>query len=171
MTDTTFDDISIDDAALAELSGATRVLAATDDGTDPELVYERKAAARLAARLGATLFLSDRSLRTWGETPHTRGPATLEQLRADGIEHMVAQMEEAMALGVGEVYAVAPSMPSLESVDLAVEATDPSVVVVPPRFEETTLGDRVQMRGDLVKAVRDRAKVVVAHPDGRITLA
>jgi hypothetical protein len=174
MSEETFADITIVDSALEALQGSRGVIAPTDNGRDPEVVYARRAAALLAAKLGTTLYFSDRSKRTWGESPHVRGPATIDRLRAIGVDYMVDQMEEALALGAPDVRAVAPSIPTPDSLSDVLEATGASVVVIPPRFTHQRLLDRLWIRGDLPAIVKERAgsaTVLIAHPDGRMELA
>lgn len=174
MADAAFTEINLDESVLDELRGAEGVIAPTDDHDDPEDAHPRRAAALLAAQLGTTLYLSDRSKRTWTETPHVRGPATVDSLREHGVTYMVEQMEEALALGAPDVRAVAPSMPNLDSLSDVLETTGASVVVIPEAFHHQRLLDRWQIRGDLPAKVKQRAgsaTVLIAHPDGRVGLA
>lgn len=173
MSEGTFADITIADSTLEALRGSRGVIAPTDNGRDPEVVYARRAAALLAARLGTTLYLSDRSKRTWGETPHVRGPATIDRLRGTGVDYMVEQMKEALALGAPDVRAVAPSIPTPDSLPDVLAATGASVVVIPPRFTHQRLLDRWWIR-DLPAITQERAgsaAVLIAHPDGHMEMA
>lgn len=172
MSEGTFADITIADPTLEALRGSRGVIAPTDNGRDPEVVYARRAAA-LLARLGTTLYLSDRSKRTWGETPHVTGPATIDRLRGIGVDYMVEQMEEALALGAPDVRAVAPSIPTPDSLPDVLAATGASVVVIPPRFTHHRLLDRWWIR-DLPAITKERAgsaAVLIAHPDGHMERA
>jgi len=171
MSEGAFADITIADSTLEALRGSQGVIAPTDDGRDPEVVYARRAAALLAARLGTTLYLSDRSKRTWAESPHVSGPAPIDELRAMGVSYMAEQMEDALALGAPDVRAVAPSIPTLDSLSDVLEATRASVIVIPPAFTHQRLLDRWQIHDDLVARVKERAgsaAVLIAHPDGRL---
>jgi hypothetical protein len=174
MSEGTFTDITIANSTLEALRGSQGVIAPTDNGRDPEAGYARRAAALLAAKLGTTLYLSDRSKRTWGDTPHVKGPATIDRLRAIGVGYMVEQMQEALALGAPDVRAVAPSIPTPDSLSDVLEATGASVVVIPPRFTHQRLLDRWWIRDDLPAIVKERAgsaTVLIAHPDGHVELA
>jgi len=174
MSEGNFADITIADSTLDALRGSRGVIAPTDDGRDREVVYARRAAALLAARLGTTLYLSDRSKRTWGDTPHVEGPATVDSLRGTDVDYMVEQMEEALALGAPDVRAVAPSLPTPDSLLDVLDATGASVVVIPPRFTHQRLLERWLIRDDLPTIVKERAgsaAVLIADVDGHLEMA
>jgi hypothetical protein len=174
MSEGNFADITIADSTLDALRGSRGVIAPTDDGRDPEVVYARRAAALLAARLGTTLYLSDRSKRTWGDTPHVEGPATVDSLRGTDVDYMVEQMEEALALGAPDVRAVAPSLPTPDSLLDVLDATGASVIVIPPRFTHQRLLERWLIRDDLPTIVKERAgsaAVLIADVDGHLEMA
>lgn len=165
--------LPLDETALASLRGTTGVLAPTDDGKEAILVQVRRVAAQLAGALGTTLYLADRSERTWTETPHVRGPADVEELRAHGVDYMVEQMEEALAAGAPDVMAVAPSIPNFDAILDSLEATHAGVVVIPTELDHLRFWDRVQMHGDLADQVAERIpdrRLVVVDRDGSATL-
>lgn len=145
----------------------------TDDGTESILAAARLVAARLAAALDTTLYLVDRSKRTWTETPHVRGPADIDELRSLGIDHMVRQIEEAHALGVVDVRGVAPSMPNFDFLDDALQTTGAEVVVSPTGLDHPRLLDRIQGSHDVLDKVRQRIgdrHLVVVESDGSYRL-
>lgn len=163
----------LDETALASLRGTNGVLAPTDDGTEDILVHVRRVAAKLAAELDTTLYLADRSVRTWTETPHVRGPADVDELRRLGVGYMVTQMEEALAMGAPAVNAVAPSIPNFDAVLDSVEATHAGVVVIPTELDHLRFWDRVQLHGDLadkVAATIPDRRLVVVDRDGSASL-
>lgn len=158
---------------VAALSGSQGVLALTDDGRAQNLVIVRRFGALLAAALGTTLFLADRSQRTWADTPHVRGPADIDYLRGLGIDHMVEQMEEATSLGAREVLGVAPSMPNFDALRDSLRDTEAQVLVMPTKLDNLKLTDRLQFSGDLAIKVKEVVKerhVVSVNDKGTITL-
>jgi hypothetical protein len=166
--------VVVADAALTAVRNARVVLCLTDDGSDPALGYARRAAARLTAHLGVRLVLSDRTRESWAMTPHVVGPATLKDVERRGDTHLVSQIREARDLGVRDVLAVAPSNPSLDAVGDAVETVGADVVVIPERYDRPKPADHLFLRGTSLEraiAERVRVRVVVAHPDGHVTLA
>lgn len=167
-----FDDITIDDRALQRLVGTTVVLTGTDDDDEPAFAYERRAAAMLAARLGATLVLFDRSGETWGDSDYEQ-LLDIDQVDAAGRGHLCGQMRELRDLGVADVKAWGYALPALESLGRAIEATGAEVVVVPEKLENPTLGERWLLNRDLPARVQEQAgvrPVLVAQPDGRVEL-
>ena len=155
------------------LRGSFGVQALTDDDHEDSLAGERRVAARLAAALDTTLFLVDRSVRTWGDTPHVRGPATVEELRDLGIDHMVRQMEEATGLGAPEVRGLAPSIPTFDFLTDGLQATGAQVVVAPAELKHMRLLDRLQMHGDLAVQIKERIgdrHLVVVEADGTVRM-
>ena len=161
------------DGEFELLRGSFGVQALTDDDQEDSLAGERRVATRLAAALDTTLFLIDRSVRTWGDTPHVRGPATVEELREHGIDHMVRQMEEATELGAPNVLGLAPSIPTFDFLTDGLQATGAQVVVAPVKLKHMRLLDRLQMHGDLVPQVRERIgdrHLVVVEADGTVRL-
>lgn len=150
--------LDISETDLDLLRGASGVVALTDDGKDEILEIERRCAAMLAAELSATLFLVDRSERSWTETPFVRGPASVDELRELGIDHMVEQMEAALALGAPEVMGLAPSIPNFDAVLDSLEATHAEIVVTPTHLQRLRLFDRLQLHGsDIPSRVKDKA--------------
>ena len=153
--------------------GTNGILALTDDGREDILVVVRRVAARLAVALDTTLYLSDRSTRTWTETPHVRGPADIEELRELGIDYMVQQIEEAFAVGARDVRRLAPSLPTFDSLRDALEATGAGIVVTPTELDHLRVFDRLQLHGDLGAAVKQAAgdrHVVVVDREGAISI-
>jgi nucleotide-binding universal stress UspA family protein len=158
---------------LAALRDARRVLALTDDGTEPELAIERTAAARVAGALHAQLVLVDRSHETWAETPHVDGPATLDQVRARGDDELAAQMARALELGAPDVVAVTPSVPNFDAIVDSIELADADVIVVPDRLDHPRLAERWHHHGDIALTVKERApgrRVVAVHDDDTMRL-
>jgi hypothetical protein len=158
--------IVVTDPALTATRHARVVLCLTDDGRDPALGYARRAAASLTAHLGVRLVLSDRTRESWGMTPHVIGPATLKDVERRGDAYLVSQIREVQALGVRDVLAVAPSNPS-------VDAVGADVVVIPERYDRPKPADHLLLRGTSLEhaiAERVRVRVLVAHPDGHVTL-
>lgn len=165
--------LAMSDDDLETLRGANGVLALTDSGREEILVIERRVAAQLAAMLHTTLYLADRSVRTWTETPHVRGPADVDELRRLGVTYMVDQMEEALALGVRGVMGLAPSIPTFDAILDALESSNADIVVTPTHLDHLRLFDRLQLHGDLSAAVKEKVgdrHVVVVGPDGGTTL-
>lgn len=169
-----FDSVEIDDDLIEVLSGRNGVLSATDTGRDPAVVYERRAAALLAAVLGTTLYLADRGHQTWGETDHLDGPFDVNALNRQGRYALAAQLRESIGLGAPDAFLVSASMPTLDSFDEVLSLSGAEVVVAPAGFEHPKILERLERGGDLVGVLRTHAKrhdaiVVVAHRDGRIT--
>jgi hypothetical protein len=165
--------IVVTDPALTAARHARVVLCLTDDGRDPALRYARRAAASLTAYLGVRLVLSDRTRESWGMTPHVIGPATLKDVERRGDTYLVSQIREVQALGVRDVLAVAPSNPSVDAVGDAVETVGADVVVIPERYDRPKPADHMLLRGTSLEraiAERVRVRVLVAHPDGHVTL-
>jgi hypothetical protein len=165
--------IVVTDPALTAARHARVVLCLTDDGRDPALWYARRAAASLTAHLGVRLVLSDRTRESWGMTPHVIGPATLKDVERRGDAYLVSQIREVQALGVRDVLAVAPSNPSVDAVGDAVETVGADVVVIPEKYDRPKPADHLLLRGTSLEraiAERVRVRVLVAHPDGHVTL-
>ncbi|MCC5953647.1 MAG: hypothetical protein JJU45_16265 [Acidimicrobiia bacterium] len=167
-----FDDITIDDETLERLVGTTVVLTGTDDDDEPAFAYERRAAALLAARLGAKVVLFDRSGETWGDSDYEQ-LLDVDQVEAAGRGHLCAQMRELRDLGAPEVQAWGYALPALESLGRAIEVTEADVVVVPEKLENPSLGERWLLNRDLPARVQEQAgvrPVLVAQSDGRLDL-
>jgi hypothetical protein len=166
--------VVVADAAMTAAGNARVVLCLIDDGRDPAFRYARRAAASLTAHLGVRLVLSDRTRESWAMTPHVVGPATLKDVERRGDTHLVSQIREARALGVRDVLAVAPTNPSPDAVGDAVETVGADVVVIPERYDRPKPADHLFLGGTSLEraiAERVRVRVLVAHPDGHVTLA
>lgn len=164
-------DLAFSENDLATLSGSNGVLVLTDAGREDVLVLVRRVAARLAVALDTTLYLADRSVRTWTETPHVRGPSGIDELRELGIDYMVQQIEEANAVGAHDVRGLAPSIPTFDALRDSLEVTGAGIVVIPTKLDHLRVLDRAQLHGDLSAAVKDAAgdrHVVVVDRDGAI---
>jgi hypothetical protein len=170
----TFDRISPEEGLLESLRGFGPVLVATDAGRDRNLQYARRAAAMLAAAIDTGLVLQDRSAETWGDTPHAEQVDGVEAARGIGAEHLVAQITEAMELGVDPVSAYRSSVPTFDGFLRALSDTGAQVIVTPASLGHPKLFDRLQIpKGDLITRLADvhgTRPVVIAEPDGRIRL-
>lgn len=137
------------------LSGSQGIVTFTDEGDSEVMQNVRRVAAKVAGQLGTTLYLADRSMRTWGETPHTRGPAGLDYMKEMEFAYMVEQMEEALEIGAPDVKWLAPSVPNLDSVRDAVTATGANIVIIPANIDHLGWWERVQSRGNLTGQVKE----------------
>lgn len=159
--------------AHAAVRMARVVLCLTDDGQEPAFGYARRAAARIAAAVDARLVLSDRSRESWAMTPFVFAPAAPTELIRRGDDYLLSQIHEAHALGVTDVLVVAPTTPGLDAVTDAVETARADLVVIPERYQRPRLVERVVLATTTLEhavAERVKARVLVAHPDGHLTL-
>lgn len=161
------------DGDFAALRGAHGVQVLTDDGREDILATARLVAARLAAALDTTLYLVDRSARTWTETPPVQGPAGIDELRSLGIDHVVRQIEAANELSVTDVRGLAPSIPNFDFLTDGLHATGAEVVVASTGLDHPRILDRLQGSDDVFDKVRDRIgdrHLVLVESDGSFRL-
>ena len=155
-----------------ELHGARTVLAVTH-GPTPGLGRSRQAASRLAAALDATLVLADRTLETWGDTPHVVGPRAGTTIAGTPFAPLEPQVRAARADGVGDVRVVGATIPTLDAAEDTVGAVDADVLVVPARPPRRPFLRRWVGEGDLVGRLgrsHPALRIVFVHADGRCSL-
>ena len=167
-------DPQFQDGLLGQLRGSRTVLAVTDHGRDQALVRSRRVATRLAAELDARLVLADRTLETWGDTPHVIGPRAGTNLAGTPFADLEPQVRAAWADGVTDVGVVGATIPTLDAAEDTIGAVDADVLVVPDEPPRRRFLSRWIDRGDLVTRLRGshpEVRVVFVHPDGRCSLA
>lgn len=167
-------DPTVDPELLGQLAGRRTVLAPTDHGRDPALARSRQAAARIASALDATLVLGDRSLLTWGDTPHVIGPRAGTDIAGTPFAPLESQVRAAGAHGVATVTVVAPTIPTMDATEEAVDAVGADVLVLPDAPARRTRIRRWLGDGDLVGRLRHShpgLRIVVVHAAGRCRLA
>jgi hypothetical protein len=171
-----------DDVATAT-AGARLVGAPTSDRQD-EWSAAAHAAIRIAREVGARVVLADVSTRSWLTTPYLaggvaadseglssgEGPVGRAELKLLGRQYLVAQLDEAAAVGVdAEVWLA--TKPGIRSLPLFLERFPDIEVLVGPPLDRPSFGQ--WLGGDTIDGVRSRVGdriLVVAHLDGRLTL-
>ncbi|TMQ02281.1 MAG: hypothetical protein E6J91_52810 [Deltaproteobacteria bacterium] len=170
------------DVATA-IEGARLVGAPTSD-RDDEWSTAARAAIRIAGEVGARVVLADVSTRSWLTTPYLaggvgadseglssgEGPVGRAELELLGRQYLVTQLDEAAAVGVeAEVWLA--TKPGIRSLPLFLERFPDIDVLVGPPLDSPSMGQ--WLVGDRIDGVRSRAggrTMIVAHPDGRLTL-
>jgi hypothetical protein len=170
------------DVATA-IAGARLVGAPTSDRED-EWSAAAHAAIRIAREVGSRVVLADVSTRSWLTTPYLaggvaadaeglstgEGPVGRDELKLLGRQYLVAQLDEAAAVGVeAEVWLA--TKPGIRSLPLFLERFPDIDVLVGPPLDHPSL--RQWLGGDTIDGVRSRVgarTLVVAHRDGRLTL-
>jgi hypothetical protein len=167
----------------AAVAGA-RLVGAPTSGKDDEWAAAGYGAIRVARAIGARLALADVSTRSWFTSPYSSGDMTAdteglsagegavgrEELELLGRHYLVAQLDEAAAVGVQAVAWLA-TKPGIRSLPLFLERFPDIDVLVAPPLHHPSL--QQWLGGDTISGVRarigDRA-LIHAHPDGRLTV-
>lgn len=167
----------------AAIAGARLVGAPTSE-KDDEWSAAAHAAIGIAREVGARVVLADVSTRSWLTTPYLaggvgadaeglskgEGPVGRAELKLLGRQYLVAQLDQAAAVGVdAEVWLA--TKPGIRSLPLFLERFPEIDVLVGPPLDHPSL--RQWLGGDTIDGVRSRVgdrTLVVAHLDGRLTL-
>ena len=167
----------------AAVAGA-RVVGAPTSAKSDEWSAAAHAAIRIARDTGARVLLADVSTRSWLTTPYLAGGVAADaeglssgegavgraELRLLGRQYLVAQLDEAAAVGVAAEVWLA-TKPGIRSLPLFLERFPEIDVLVGPPLDRPSFGQR--LGGDTIDGVRSRVgqrTLVVAHIDGRLTL-
>ena len=167
----------------AAIKGARLVGAPTSD-KDDQWSASAHAAIDVAREVGARLVLADVSTRSWVTTPYLAGGVAADtegyssgetsvgraELEALGRHYLVAQLDEAAAVGVKAEVWLAPK-PGIGSLPMWLERFPEIDVLVGPPLDNPSLRER--LLGDTMDGVRARAGdrvLVVVQSDGRLTL-
>lgn len=126
----------------AEVAARIRRLAVPTDADDASLGRCRSAALRLARANGFEVVLYDRSTERWAETPVEIGPLTIEEVDADKLPHLVAQMREFLDAGV-RVSAHLAATPSITEILDTVERDHVDAIMVPEQLAHPRMLDRI----------------------------
>ena len=175
--------LGIPDEVAATVVGA-RLIGAPTSGKEDEWAAAGRGAIRIAREAGAGLVLADVSTRSWFTTPYVPGGVAADsegfssgegavgraELELLGRHYLVAQMDEAAAVGVDTQVWLA-TKPGIRSLPIFLDRfPDIDVLVAPPldhpSFQQWLGGDTI----DGVRArVGDRL-LILAHLDGRLTI-
>jgi hypothetical protein len=170
------------DVAVA-ITGARLVGAPTSDKDDHWFASAR-AAIDVAREVGARVVLADLSTRSWLTSPYLAGGVAADtegyssgessvgraELEALGRQYLVAQLDEAAAVGVEAEVWLAPK-PGISSLPMFLKRFPDIDVLVGPPLDDPSL--RQRLIGDTMDGVRARAGdrvLVVVQSDGRLTL-
>jgi hypothetical protein len=167
----------------AAITGARLVGAPTSDKED-QWSASARAAIDVAREVGARVVLADLSTRSWLTSPYLAGGVAADtegyssgersvgraELEALGRQYLVAQLDEAAAVGVEAEVWLAPK-PGISSFPMFLERFPEIDVLVGPPLDDPSL--RQRLIGDTMDGVRARAGdriLVVVQSDGRLTL-
>lgn len=150
-------------AAEEALSGVRRLVVPTD-AEDESMRHARVAAMAIAGRYGTEVVLYDRSHEHWTETPHPEGPLTADQIDPHTRGHLVAQLQEFAAAGIG-ASAFLATLPSISAILDVLQDVQIDAVLMPHPLGHRTWMDRLQGRGDQgAEVARVAATQLGMHP-------
>jgi hypothetical protein len=175
--------LEIPDDVAATVLGA-RLIGAPTSGKQDEWAAAGRGAIRIARQARAGLVLADVSTRSWFTTPYVtgavaadtegfssgEGPVGRAELELLGRHYLVAQVDEAAAVGVDAQVWLA-TKPGIRSLPIFLDRfPDIDVMVVPPldhpSFQQWLGGDTI----DGVRARVGNRRLILAHLDGRLTI-
>jgi hypothetical protein len=171
-------------ADVASAAAGARLVGAPTSDKDDEWSASARAAIDIAREIGARLVLADLSTRSWLTSPYLAGGVAADtegyssgegsvgraELEALGRNYLVAQIDEAAAVGVDAEVWLAPK-PGIRSLPLFLERFPEIDVLVGPPLDNPSL--RQRLGGDTMDGVRARAGdrvLIQVGRDGRLTV-
>ncbi len=140
-----------------------RRLAIATDESDDALARVRQVASELAATHGFDVVLYDRSHERWTDHPHPQGPVTADDLDGSDREHLVAQLREFEAAGVGATAWLA-TVPALTAMLDVLQAMEVDAVMLPDSLDEPKMADRLQSGSSPSTMVQRVAELNLQRP-------
>ena len=150
------------DAVSSAIEQVRRVAIATDE-SDDALARVRQVALGLAATHGFDVVLYDRSHERWTDHPHPQGPVTADDLDGMDRDHLVAQLREFEAAGVGATAWLA-TVPALTAMLDVLQAMDVDAVMLPDSLDEPKMADRLQSGSSPSTMVQRVAELNMQRP-------
>lgn len=151
-----------DETAADVLDTLTCVVVPTTEG-DEQLDAVRRIATRLASRHDWHLVLYDRSNERWTDTPHPKGPMSIDELDGDRHATLIRQMRDVVAAGVS-VSAWIATVPSITAMIDVLQELAVDGVMMPRHLAEPRLMDRLLEGSDPAEMVERVADLQLADP-------
>ena len=152
----------VDPTLSTAIEGVRRVAIATDD-SDEALARVRRVVLGLARTFGFEVVLYDRSHERWTDHPHPKGPVTADQLDGTDRDHLVRQLRDFEAAGVGATAWLA-TVPALTAMLDVLQSLDVDAVMLPESLDEPKLMDRLQIGSTPPAMVQRIAELNMQRP-------